>query len=104
MGRSTAGADHKLAERPELERSSAGAAILIFERPEVELFNGRGMENMRLVTPLELAKALQVPVGTIYRWNHRGTGPRPLHVGRHVRYREEDVEAWLKSAEVRGER
>jgi len=59
---------------------------------------------MRLLTPMELAKALQVPLATIYRWNHRGIGPLPLHVGRHVRYREEDVEAWLKSAEVTCER
>jgi excisionase family DNA binding protein len=58
---------------------------------------------MRLVTPQELAEALQVPVGTIYRWNYRGTGPPPLHVGRHVRYRAEDVETWLKSMEVREE-
>jgi excisionase family DNA binding protein len=59
---------------------------------------------MRLITPQELARALQVPVGTIYRWNYRGTGPRSLHVGRHVRYREEDVEEWLRSAEVTGGR
>jgi excisionase family DNA binding protein len=59
---------------------------------------------MKLVTALELAEALQVPIGTIYKWNHCGKGPRPLHLGRHVRYREEDVEAWLKAAEVTGAR
>lgn len=50
-----------------------------------------------LYTPEELAKYLKVPLKTIYRWNHTGTGPRPCPVGRHVRYRPADVEAWLSA-------
>jgi excisionase family DNA binding protein len=49
-----------------------------------------------LLSPEQLAKFLDVPVGTVYRWNYAGTGPRPLSVGRHVRYRESDVDKWLK--------
>lgn len=48
-----------------------------------------------LLTPAELAALCQVPVGTVYRWNYHGTGPRPIRVGKHCRYRQTDVDAWL---------
>jgi len=50
----------------------------------------------KLLSPEELAQHVGLPVGTIYRWNYAGTGPRPITVGRHVRYRESDVEKWLE--------
>jgi excisionase family DNA binding protein len=53
-----------------------------------------------LLSPSELAGYLGVPVKTIYQWHHRGSGPRYLKVGRHVRYRRSDVELWLESCEV----
>jgi excisionase family DNA binding protein len=43
----------------------------------------------------EVAQFLQVPVRTLYEWNYKGTGPRVLKVGRHLRYRWSDVEKWL---------
>lgn len=49
----------------------------------------------KLLGPIELAEWLDVPVQTIYQWNHRGVGPIALKVGRHLRYRRADVEAWL---------
>lgn len=51
--------------------------------------------NAELLTVQQLAKLLQVPVATIYRWRHVGLGPRGIRVGRHVRYRQSDVEAFL---------
>jgi predicted DNA-binding transcriptional regulator AlpA len=35
-----------------------------------------------------------VPLQTVYSWNSTGDGPRYLKVGRYVRYRLRDVEAW----------
>ncbi len=32
---------------------------------------------------------------TLYQWKYRGTGPKPLKVGRHLRYRWSEVDAWL---------
>lgn len=43
----------------------------------------------------DLAAYLQVPLQTVYAWSSRGLGPTPLKVGRHLRYRREDVAAWL---------
>jgi len=51
----------------------------------------------RLLTIGQLADLLQVPVGTLYQWRHRRYGPPGRRVGRHVRYRPEDVKAWLDS-------
>jgi len=35
-------------------------------------------------------------VQTIYQWRHRRDGPPGYRVGRHVRYRWTDVQAWLE--------
>ncbi len=53
------------------------------------------MQNDRLLTLEDVAGYLQVPVKTLYDWRHRGVGPRGLRVGRYVRYRQADVDAWL---------
>ena len=42
-----------------------------------------------------MAAYLGVPVKTLYQWRYNGVGPRAFRVGRHLRYRPEDVEAWL---------
>jgi excisionase family DNA binding protein len=51
----------------------------------------------QLATPAELAAYLGVPVKTLYQWKYRGTGPRVHKVGRHLRYRWQDVDAWLNT-------
>jgi len=51
--------------------------------------------DRRLLRPDELAALLGIPLATIYRWRSRGDGPCGIRVGRHVRYRTEDVERWL---------
>ncbi len=44
----------------------------------------------------DLAQMFGVPVATVYGWNHRGTGPRRISVGKHVRYRASDVAEWVE--------
>ena len=51
----------------------------------------------RLLTITDLSEMLGVPVDTLYGWRHRGEGPQGYRIGRHVRYREASVEAWLES-------
>ncbi len=48
----------------------------------------------RLLSPGDLATRVQVPLSTIYNWNSGGTGPAYFKIGRHVRYRIEDVIRW----------
>ncbi|MDO3167207.1 helix-turn-helix domain-containing protein [Mycobacteroides abscessus subsp. abscessus] len=50
---------------------------------------------MKPFSPDELAAHLGVPVRTLAEWRYRGGGPRFVKVGRHVRYRHEDVDAWM---------
>lgn len=45
-------------------------------------------------TPQTLAERVGVPVKTIYIWRTQGKGPKGFRVGKYVRYRVEDVEAW----------
>lgn len=50
----------------------------------------------QLWTVEQLARFLALPVSTIYAWRYRGDGPRALRIGRHIRYRAEDIRAWLE--------
>ena len=56
-----------------------------------------------LMTPSDVARYLVVPVKTLYRWRHQGTGPRALRVGRHLRYRSEDLASWLEAQSSPGD-
>jgi len=49
----------------------------------------------RLLTTNEVAEYLGVPVATLYAWRHRGGGPPGARVGKHVRYRRQELEAWV---------
>jgi|TARA_R110000824_G_scaffold30011_1_gene99185 predicted DNA-binding transcriptional regulator AlpA len=52
-----------------------------------------------LMTLDEVAKYLRVQKQTLYAWrwkNYKFTrGPKSMKVGRHVRYRRSDIDAWL---------
>lgn len=48
-----------------------------------------------LMTIHEVSEYLRVPVGTLYNWRYLGTGPACAKIGRHLRYRRADVEAWV---------
>jgi excisionase family DNA binding protein len=48
------------------------------------------------MTPDDLATYVGVPLATIRKWRLEKTGPRACRVGRHLRYRRADVEAWLE--------
>ena len=49
-----------------------------------------------LLTLEQLAERLQLPKTTLYRWRCKGRGPRAIVVGRYIRFRPTDVEAWLE--------
>jgi excisionase family DNA binding protein len=51
----------------------------------------------QLLTSSELAELLRVSERTIEGWAYRGTGPRVTYVGRHRRYRREDVREYLNA-------
>jgi hypothetical protein len=52
--------------------------------------------------PEDLGRRYGVPIATVYAWRYRRTGPPGFKVGRHVRFRPEDVLAW-EAEQVRSE-
>lgn len=52
--------------------------------------------NEQLMGTEGVAAYLDVPIATVRKWRYEGTGPRGIKVGRLVRYRREDVDAWLE--------
>ncbi|HVV09019.1 helix-turn-helix domain-containing protein [Amycolatopsis sp.] len=51
----------------------------------------------RLWTVEDVAEYLCVPVNTLYDWRARGYGPQGKRVGKHLRYKAEDVIRWFDS-------
>lgn len=51
---------------------------------------------MDLMTLEEVSAATGVAVPTLRYWRHNGTGPTSFKLGRRVRYRRADVEAWVQ--------
>ena len=49
-----------------------------------------------LLTLAEVAVLLRVPDATLRYWRHCDKGPVSYKIGRHVRYRRQDVHAWLR--------
>ena len=58
----------------------------------------------RLLWAEEVAVVLGVPVKTLYQWRYKGVGPAGVRVGRHLRYRPADVEAWIDGRAAEGRR
>lgn len=52
-----------------------------------------------VLTTSELAAHLGVPVQTIHDLRHCGRGPRGIRVGRELRFRLSEIEAWLTELE-----
>lgn len=49
--------------------------------------------TIKMVSPRDLSELLNIPVQTSYQWRCRGERARLRRIGRHVRYRVEDIEA-----------
>lgn len=50
----------------------------------------------KLLTVSDLSDHLGVPVNTLYQWRTKGYGPAGRRIGKHVRYRPEDVDTWIE--------
>jgi excisionase family DNA binding protein len=64
---------------------------------DIQIAGGGGPERQRLLTVRELADFLRIPVNTVYKWSTEGGGPPAYKVGKYLRFRVEDVLAWLES-------
>ncbi|MGW5054729.1 helix-turn-helix transcriptional regulator [Actinokineospora sp. NPDC004072] len=51
----------------------------------------------KLWGPKELAEFLGVPLQTIYQWRSKRYGPPGRRIGKYVKFRPEDVYAWVDS-------
>jgi len=47
----------------------------------------------------DLAARLGVPIQTIYDLRHHGRGPHGFRIGRELKFRTSEVEAWLRRLE-----
>lgn len=59
--------------------------------------NGDQEKSSQLLDEKGLARELQVSLAALRRWRIEDRGPKFLKLGPLVRYRPQDVEAWLAS-------
>lgn len=60
---------------------------------------GRSAEPLpRLMTPKALGEHLGLSEGTLANWRSAGRGPKYVRAGGRVRYPEDEVVRWLRSA------
>lgn len=50
-----------------------------------------------LVSMQDLADTFGVPLLTVRRWRKYGKGPKGYRIGKHVKFRMSEVEAWLQA-------
>ncbi|GAA3811488.1 MULTISPECIES: AlpA family transcriptional regulator [Amycolatopsis] len=50
----------------------------------------------KLLSIEDLSDYLGIPKGTLYQWRSKGYGPDGIRMGKYVRYRQEDVDAWIE--------
>ena len=55
------------------------------------------MKELKMLTPDEVSELLGVPYATLARWRLNGVGPKWYRLGRHVRYRPDEVAAWVET-------
>lgn len=60
-----------------------------------EVTRDSGSNAARLLHEQEAAKFLSLSVRTLQAWRVRGGGPRFCKLGRSVRYRHDDLVAWV---------
>ena len=51
-----------------------------------------------LLSSRAVADYLDIPTGTLANWRYQGRGPAYVRIGRHVRYRAEDIARWIESS------
>lgn len=54
-------------------------------------------QPVALLSVEDVARLLQVSVASIYQWHHRGQGPKPIKVGRYLRFHPAEIARWLDS-------
>jgi predicted DNA-binding transcriptional regulator AlpA len=56
---------------------------------------GELIRRDHLLDPKAVGEWLGVPISTLYSWKYRGLGPAALRIGKHLRYRRDDVLKWI---------
>ncbi|MGH3482279.1 MAG: helix-turn-helix transcriptional regulator [Nocardioidaceae bacterium] len=49
------------------------------------------------LSPAQVAERYEIPEATVRYWRHIGYGPAPAKLGRHIRYRATDWDAFVAS-------
>jgi predicted DNA-binding transcriptional regulator AlpA len=60
------------------------------------------LSEQNMLKDTDVARRIGVSLAAVRRWRITGRGPRALKIGVSVRYRVEDLEAWIASLPTLG--
>lgn len=55
----------------------------------------------RLLSIGEVSEYLGIPVGSLHLWRTKRTGPPAFRVGKHLKYMQADLVAWVEAERAR---
>jgi hypothetical protein len=58
--------------------------------------DSRTHEIAPLLDPNETGRILDLTVGSLANWRHKGIGPKFIRVGGRIKYRREDLASWIE--------
>ena len=91
--RATRAAVRLMMEVGSMEQNMIGSRVV---SPSVKRIpTGPTSPEDRLWTVHDVSSFLGVPVSTLYQWRVQSRGPACRRMGRHLRYRPEDVREWV---------
>ena len=80
--------------RVKQDREERGESGTVSTESEAE--NGT-ITASELLSPTEVAAKIKMSPRTLQKWRCNGRGPQYVRLGHAVRYREQDVDAWVES-------
>ena len=62
------------------------------------LYQNNGGSNMEIIlTKQQVAEQLHISVKTLDNWMQHGKGPKPVYMGKLVRFKQSDLDAFIQN-------
>ena len=83
----------------QIQKSDFSNCFKLVEQAKTSAIKEIHMSAQELMSFIDVAKAANIPLSSLYYFNAKGVGPATVKIGRHPRVRRSDYEAWLTARE-----
>jgi len=79
-----------------IQGSNVSNCFKLLEQAKGTAIKEPRMSEDELMTFIDVAKAAQLPLSTVYYLHQKGEGPVVTHIGRHFRVTRKEYEKWIQ--------